>query len=181
MKIIGMGLNKTGTKTLGECFRILGFSYHMTCNEVAFNLWRKGDTDELMKIASVYNTFEDWPWPLLYREFDKYFPGSKFILTVRKNPETWYRSLCNHSVRTGPTEYRKAIYGEYMPHENKDSHINFYESYNQAIRDYFRERSQDFLEVCWEAGDDWDQLCHFLGLPLPNSLFPHANKGAYDI
>lgn len=179
MKIIGIGLNKTGTKTLGECFTILGYNHHISCNGVAFNLWRKGSTDELMKIASVYDTFEDWPWPLLYREFDKYFPGSKFILTTRKNSETWYKSLCNHSIHTGPTEYRKAIYGEYMPHDSKDKHIKFYESYNQTIRDYFHERPQDCLEVCWETGDDWSILCSFLNLPIPNIPFPHTNKGVY--
>jgi hypothetical protein len=179
MKIIGVGLNKTGTKTLGECFRILGHERHITCNEVAFNLWRKGSIDELMKIASVYDTFEDWPWPLLYPEFDKYFPGSKFILTTRKNPETWYKSLCNHALHSGPTEFRKAIYGEYMPQSDKDKHIKFYESYNQTVREYFRGRPQDFLEVCWEVNNDWNILCMFLNQPIPNVPFPYANKGTY--
>ena len=179
MKIIGVGLNKTGTKTLGECFRILSYERHITCNEVAFNLWRQGKTDELMKIATIYSTFEDWPWPLLYSDFDKHFPGSKFILTTRKDPEVWYKSLCNHALQTGPTEFRKAIYGEYMPQSDKDKHIRFYETYNQTVREYFRGRSQDFLEVCWEDGDEWNTLCNFLNQPIPDVPFPHTNKGMY--
>jgi hypothetical protein len=178
MKIIGVGLNKTGTKTLGACFRILGYN-HISCNEVAFDLWRKKNIDDLMKIALVYDSFEDWPWPLLFREFDAYFPGSKFILTTRKDSETWYKSLCNHAVYSGPTEYRKAIYGEYMPHGHKDKHITFYESYNQDVRFFFQSRPQDFLEVCWETGDNWENLCTFLQLPVPDVAFPHANKGTY--
>lgn len=178
MKVLGVGLNKTGTKTLGEGLKILGYN-RVSFNDVAFNLWRRGNMEELMKIASVYDAFEDWPWPLLYREFDKHYPGSKFILTVRKDPETWYKSLCNHAMRTGPTEYRKAIYGEYMPQESKEKHIRFYESYNQEIRDYFLGRAQDYLEVCWETGDDWDKLCGLLQKPIPKIAFPHANKGIY--
>ena len=179
MKIIGVGLNKTGTKTLGECFKTLGYKKHITVNEVAFSLWRQGKVEELMKIASMYDTFEDWPWPLLYPEFDKHFPGSKFILTTRKDPETWYKSLCNHALLTGPTEYRKAIYGEYMPQSDRDKHIKFYETYNQAVRAFFHDRHQDFLEVCWETGDDWERLCRFLNLPIPNIPFPHKNQGSY--
>ena len=142
MKVIGVGLNKTGTKTLGKCFKIFGYC-RMSFNDVAFNLWRTGHIEDLMKIASVYDAFEDWPWSLLFREFDKYFPETKFILTLRKDPEIWYKSLCNHAIHTGPTEYRKAIYGEYMPQASKEKHIKFYESYNQEVRDYFRERPQD--------------------------------------
>jgi hypothetical protein len=178
MKVVGVGLNKTGTKTLGKCFEVLGYN-HISSSPVAFNIWRNGNIDDLIKIATVYDAFEDWPWSLLFREFDEHFPGSKFVLTIRKDPETWYKSLCNHAVRTGPTEFRKAIYGEYMPQGNKVKFIDFYNSYNQNVRDYFRGRSQDFLEVCWETGDEWEKLCTFLHLPSPTIPFPHVNKSIY--
>ncbi len=35
------------------------------------------------KLVEQYDAFQDNPWPMLYRELDRTFAGSKFILTVR--------------------------------------------------------------------------------------------------
>jgi len=178
MKVFGVGLNKTGTTTLGECLAHWGFR-HISCSEAAFNLWREGNIAGLIEMAANFDSFEDWPWPLVYRELDAAFPGSKFILTTRGTPDIWFRSLCNHAVKTGPTEFRKAIYGEYMPHGHKKTHVALYEAHNQGVLDYFKGRTGDFIEVSWEKGDGWEILGNFLNLPVPNIQFPHANKGEF--
>ena len=160
MKVVGIGLNKTGTKTLGACLRKWGLR-HATFNEDAFKCWCKDDFASLMKMIEAYDSFEDWPWPLIYREIDTAFPGSKFILTKRKCAETWFYSLCKHADRTGPTVYRERIYGFSMPHMHKKEHLHFYEHHIDSVRAYFKGRSNDLLEVCWEDGDGWDQLASF--------------------
>lgn len=175
MKVIGIGLNKTGTKTLGTCLTYWGLR-HTTYSHQAFDLWRKRDYASLMQWINLYDSFEDWPWPLIYRQIDQAFPGTKFILTTRKDAETWYQSLCNHALRTGPTHFRKYIYGYAMPQENRAQHIRFYEQHNQSVREYFKDRPNDIIEICWERGDGWEQLSEFLGLPLPDIPLPHANK-----
>ncbi|MGF1572832.1 MAG: sulfotransferase [Sumerlaeia bacterium] len=175
MKIIGVGLNKTGTTTLGQCLKFWG-NTHCSWSTPAFELWRDNKHAELIEFARNYTSFEDWPWPLIYRELDEAFPGSKFILTRRSTPEVWFESLCLHAERTGPTEFRRVIYGYAMPHEHAEHHIHIYLKHNQAVRDYFAPRPQDFLEVCWEEGDEWSGLAKFLGKKIPNRLFPHANK-----
>jgi len=175
VKVVGIGLNKTGTTSLGECMVHWGLK-HISCNQDAFNLWRDDKYTELLEWVAKYDSFEDWPWPLIYKLIDDKFPGSKFILTRRKDAETWFKSLCQHANRTGPTEYRKYIYGHEMPHEHKEEHIKLYLNHLESVREYFKDRPSDFLEVCWEDGDGWSALSRFLGFELPGVEFPHANK-----
>ncbi|MBQ7626157.1 MAG: hypothetical protein IJS87_03775 [Rhodocyclaceae bacterium] len=175
MKIVGIGLNKTGTKTLGWCMKYWGFS-HVSCSEDAFKLYCDGDFEKLLSWVDAYDSFEDWPWPLFYQLIDRRFPGSKFILTRRKDPETWFASLCAHADRTGPAMFRKHIYGHEMPHAHKEHHIKIYIEHLSACREYFKNRQSDFLEVCFEDGDGWGELASFLGLPLPLIKFPHENR-----
>jgi hypothetical protein len=175
MKIIGVGLNKTGTKTLGACLRHWGFK-HISFSVRAFSLFKRSDFLGLFKVIRKYDSFEDWPWPLIFREIDGEFPESRFILTLRESPEVWFRSLCNHAKRTGPTEFRTHIYGYAMPHHHKSEHIRFYENHNRAVQEFFQGRPEKLLTVCWENGEGWKPLVDFLGLPAPDTPFPHENK-----
>jgi hypothetical protein len=135
-----------------------------------------GDTEELMRWVAEYESFEDWPWPLIYREIDNRFPGTKFLLTRRKDADTWFRSLCRHAERTGPTEIRKQVYGHEMPHGHRDDHVRVYEEHLRSVREYFSDRPDDLLEVCWEEGDGWAVLASFLGFENPGIAFPHENR-----
>lgn len=179
MKIVGIGLNKTGTSTLGECFEHWGLK-HVSYSAEAFDLWRENRLDELLGWVERYESFEDWPWPLIYREIDERFAGSKFILTRRRSPDAWFRSLCKHAEHTGPTAFRHRIFGHDMPHDHRDDHVSVYERHLKEVRAYFRERPGDLLEVCWEEGHGWDELAGFLGYERPEIPFPHANRGKQD-
>lgn len=177
MKIVGIGLNKTGTTSFGVCLHYWG-KRHSSCSREAFRLWREGDLSGLLDWVERYDSFEDWPWPFVYREIDVAFPGSKFILTRRRNPEVWFRSLCRHAELTGPTEFRRVIYGHAMPRGHREDHVRFYLPHNAGVRDYFKDRPNDLLEVCWEEGYGWEELAAFLGLEPPPIAFPHVNRSA---
>lgn len=175
MKIVGIGLNKTGTSSLGVCMKTWGLRQFWFSPE-AFDLWREKNIEGLLSMAERFDSFEDWPWPLVYREFDQRYPGSKFILTRRMSADAWFASLCKHAARTGPTRFREAIYGYAMPDGHKEEHIRFYQNHLLAVRSYFANRPGDLLEVCWEEGDGWQKLSSYLGLPDPGIPFPHAEK-----
>lgn len=174
MKIVGIGLNKTGTKSLRACM-VHWRQKHISYSNDAFELWRTANLDALLAWVNKYDSFEDWPWPLIYKDIDEKFPHTKFILTRRKDSDTWFRSLCKHAERTGPTSFRKHIYGYEMPHNHRDEHISYYERHLESVRQYFRNRPNDLLEVCWEEGDGWEELSIFLGFERPDLPFPHAN------
>ncbi len=167
MKVIGVGLNKTGTKTLGYYLRQLGFR-HRTYDYEAFQAYLKGDVAGLLQKMEEYDSFEDWPWPLFFREIDDHFPDARFVLTVRESPEVWYRSLCNMAVRMGPLKrYEKHIYGYAMPQGHREEHIQIYRAHNEAVLEHFGGRPDKLLEICWEEGDDAQKLARFLGVPAP--------------
>jgi len=175
MKIIGVGLNKTGTKSLGSGLRKLGFR-HLGWSPEPFNIYREQGFPGLLKILDLYDSFEDWPWPLVYRDIDRTIPGCKYILTRRKSAKTWYQSLCKHANRTGPTDIREYVYGFDMPDGHPQEHMQYYEKHNASVRDYFRERPEDLIEVCWEEGDGWREIAGFLGVKAPDIPFPHENR-----
>ena len=151
MKIIGVGLNKTGTKTLNTSLRHWGFR-HFSIDKDAVQLYIDGNIKGLLQLVEQYDSFEDWPWPLIYREIDQAFPGSKFILTRRKDSETWFRSLCDHAELYHASRTWKAVYGYENPKKHKREHIEYYENHNRGVREYFRDRPDDLLEVCWGKG-----------------------------
>jgi len=175
MKVFGIGMNKTGTTTLGECLSRLGFRHH------SFDLELTRAVDEgrmapVFEVADAYDSFEDWPWPLIYRQLDDRYPAAQFILTTRIDSDTWIDSLRRHADETGPTAFRQIVYGHAMPHGHEEEHVRIYERHNAEVRGYFGDRD-DFLEVCWEEKAEWDELCQFLGMPVPHEPFPHANEG----
>ncbi len=174
-KVFGIGLNKTGTTTLGVCLRTLGFRHAPYAGRFVPDV-KAGRFQDLFAYAEGYDSFEDWPWPLAYRELEARFPGSRFILTTRKDADTWFDSLRGHSERTGPTPERELVYGHAMPHGHRADHRRIYEEHNRAALAHFDGRPESFLHVCWETGSGWPQLCAFLGVDVPKEPFPHAHR-----
>lgn len=181
LKVFGLGLNKTGTTTLGKCLRQLGFS-HVSCRRDLLQRLRAGDLEPIFQVIERYDCFEDWPFPLMYRELlERYGERARYVLTMRSSPQRWLESLKSHSLRTPPEEQcRTLAYGYDYPHGYEREHLALYERHNRDVRAFFRERQAEhiLLEVCWEHGDGWQKLCDFVGRPVPNVPFPHANSAA---
>ena len=179
-KVFGLGFHKTGTSTLGECLKILGYN-HVSWSVEAFVYFYLGEDESLFSFIEKYSSFEDWPWPLVYQKAFERYPNSKFILTTRLNSEIWFRSLVNHVKRGNGVffPFRKYVYGKIDPLSNKSLYIDRYLSHNEKVRKFFSDKPDRFLEVCWERGDSWGCLCSFLGFEMLNERFPHVNSGSY--
>ncbi|MGW8159184.1 sulfotransferase family protein [Desulfoprunum sp.] len=177
LKIFGIGLNKTGTTTLGRCGKILGYRYTECDRGLLEDVVLRNDFARIGQTVERFDLFEDWPWPLIYKDLDRMYPGSRFILTIRKNENVWLDSLKSHSLRTPPLQHcRKLAYGYNFPHGHEQEHLELYRRHNDNVRAYFKDRDRDFLEICWENGDGFEKLCNFLGREVPAVPLPHANK-----
>ncbi|MGH9906629.1 MAG: sulfotransferase [Pyrinomonadaceae bacterium] len=179
-KVVGIGLPKTGTTTLGYCFKRLGFKHRTYDMDLAVQV-KRNQLDNVLREAEKYETFEDWPWFLIYRELDQRFPHSKFILTLRKDTETYVASLKGHHDREGirnkdfvKPHWWDEVFGVEPAQWDYQKSALRYERHNREVLEYFGERiNRDLLVVCWEKGDGWTQLSKFLNKRHPDEPFPH--------
>ena len=178
-KVFCIGFHKTGTTSLELALKKLGY-------RVKGSFGTK-DPDIASKVHELayamvdqFDAFEDNPWPILYRELDARFPGSKFVLT-RRPTEHWIRSQVKDFATT-ETPMRRWIYGEHAgcPMGNEDTYIARYERHNREVQEYFNNRPDDLLIIDLPNDDGWSPLCPFLGHPIPNTPFPHANKASWS-
>ena len=176
-KVIGVGFHKTGTKTLAACLETLGFR-NRSLDREAFALWRLGEVEAVLAMMELADSFEDWPWPFLYREASERFPDARFVLTTRRDEATWLESLALHVERHGRTSfnYRKYIYGVDDPRAEPQRFLEVYRAHNAAVRTYFADRPGRLPEIRWEDGLGWAPLCRFLGQPVPDVPLPHLNR-----
>ena len=111
-KVFCIGFHKTGTTSLGVALRRLG--YRVTGpNGVKDRKISENVFPMAHDLVKKYDAFQDNPWPIIYKEMDAAYPGSKFIL-LERNPESWIRSQVKHFGRRN-TPMRKWIYGVGCP------------------------------------------------------------------
>ena len=177
-KLFGIGFHKTGTTTLDKVYQILGYNACPVRTDLAESL-SNGNVEPTFEVVKQFDAFQDNPFPILYKELDQAFPGSKFIMTVRAD-DKWLKSIVN-SFGKEKTLMRKWIYGKKFgaPKGNEEVYLARYQQHNYEVREYFKNRTEDFLEISWENGDGWEKICSFLNVPIPEIAFPHANKGDY--
>jgi hypothetical protein len=178
-KVFCIGFHKTGTTSLEMALRKLGYrvkgSFGTKDPDIASKVHEMA-----YAMVDEFDAFEDNPWPILYRELDQRFPGSKFVLT-RRPTENWIRSQVKDFATT-ETPMRRWIYGENAgcPAGNENTYIARYERHNREVQEYFANRSDDLLIIDLPNDDGWSRLCPFLGHPRPNVPFPHANKASWS-
>lgn len=100
LKVLGLGLPRTGTSSLKAALELLGFGQcaHMEglfANPVKTGQWielfETGTTD-YANLFDGYQSSTDFPGCLLYPELSTQYPDLKFVLGLR-DPEQWYESM----------------------------------------------------------------------------------------
>ncbi len=71
---------------------------------------------------------------------------------------------------------RRWIYGVGFPEGNEAIYVKRFEGHIEGVREYFKDRPEDLLVLDLPKGDGGNKMCPFLGVDIPNALFPHANK-----
>jgi len=181
-KVFGIGLIKTGTTSLGAALAELGYRHTSQRRNALLEHVRRGELEPIYRWVDRHDSFDDWPWPFLYEPLSETYPRSRFILTVRRDPETWLDSVLRHCQREGASPGRAMFFGHEMPEGNEEAYLARYLEHNEAVRRHFRHSPERLLEVCWEDGDGWEPLCRFLGLRAPQrKAFPALNTRAQPI
>ena len=173
-KVFCIGFHRTGTKSLAAALKHLG--YRVTGpNGARDPAIAKHALALALGLAGEFDALNDNPTPLLYRELDAAFPGSRFILTTRST-DAWLASAVRY-FGADETPMREWIYGHGSPLGFEAVYRQRYEAHNAEVVSYFQGRS-DLLMLDFERGDGWQELCAFLGEAVPGAAFPHVNRTA---
>lgn len=179
-RVFCIGWSKTGTSSIIEALRLLGFfSWHFAPWVIGISHF-SGDLSQTrvdLREIEEYSAVADLPICALFRELDKNFPESLFLLTVR-DTEKWVSSAlaaaeCNRDFCGSPDSIYRWAYG--APIIDRSVFQNRYLQHNREVREYFGKRP-DFLEIDVTSGNPWPKLGAFLKMPVPDVSFPHTNR-----
>jgi len=168
-KIFGIGLPKTGQTSLALAMQTLGYKtvqYPYKSSQI------------------IKNDFAiDLPVTIKYKNLDKKYPNSKFILTTR-DFDSWLESMRNHYRRSPASKrhkkqlmFRLEFWG--TVNFNKKLMTKKYYEHIEDVNQYFRKKKKDLLVINITAGEGWKKLCPFIGKKIPRKPFPKENVGKY--
>jgi hypothetical protein len=192
MKVISVGVGRTGTYSLKLAINQLGFGpcHHM--EEVLMNqprqvpLWMAAldGRPDWEAIYAGYESATDWPTAGFFRELAAAYPAAKFILTVR-SPESWADSF---SQTIYPfVSKRDRIREEMLPWIDMACRVihktGFPDGLDVAgLREAFIAHNEAVKTtipahrlLVYQVKEGWRPLCEYLGVPVPADPFPRSN------
>ena len=185
-RVFGIGMHKTATSSLHAAFQILGLdSAHWKSAHWAKAIWSEMIASGRSQTLERHYALSDLPITILYKQLDKAYPGSKFILTTR-NEWKWLRSVRNHwspdrnqfrlSWNTDPFTHKihKEVYGQKGFDET--IFLNRFRQHNAEVMEYFKGRPNDLLVMDMDEGAGWPELCRFLQKPEPSVPYPRKMR-----
>jgi hypothetical protein len=210
-KVFCLGLSRTGTTSLHEAFcaldlRSVHFPIHLFTQSEALALppfrptlrlgpyaaWRRGKELKASRvhhdakgILENHDAFCDLPVPLYYRELDRLFPGSKFILTTRDGG-SWLESM-KWLFDDGAVLWKRGHVGDELHQRaygttvfDRKKILAACERHHREVAEYFRDREGGLLTLRVDRGElRYETLAGFLGLDSPLSgPCPRANEAA---
>lgn len=161
-KLFGIGLSKTGTKSLGRALKLLGYKVK-----------HYPDPDDILAEAEKYDALCDTPVIPHYKELAALYPSAKFILTIR-DVDDWLASCEHHWSQFRPHKKglanRRRVFGR--EDFDADTFADIYRAHFDDVMTFFEDEPGRLLVLEITGGEGWLKLCEFLGIDLPFD-FPH--------
>jgi len=170
-KIFCIGLSRTGTTSVHGILEKLGFKSKHFVGPLLNDDW---------EVVDRFDALGDTPIPLLFKECDARYPGSKFILTTRDKAD-WLESM-KWMFRHGRViwkwplflgHYHQRIYG--VNHFDQKVLVRAFDNYHAEVSAYFASRPNDLLEVNIDDGICVEEICQFLETPFRPVKVPRSN------
>jgi hypothetical protein len=161
VNVIGAGLPRTGTLSLKLALDALGLGPTCHLSDLLADpdraaLWAQAleGRRRWAKIYEGYHSAVGPPASGFWEPLIRTYPNARVLLTVR-DPESWSRAI--GATAWGAREPLARLVEGMARH-------------NEAVR---RGVPRGRLLV-WSAGEGWEPLCEFLGIPVPDVPFPHV-------
>ena len=202
VKVFCIGRNKTGTTSLKCAFEDLGYPVgdQRKAEILTGKHYFDGNFQPIIDYCKTAQVFQDVPfsYPETYKYLDKAYPGSKFILTLRDDPEQWFRSITSfhakmfgkdgrvptvEDLKNAPYVWPGFMYNMVRVHGtpendpyNKKIMVAHYERYNREVMDYFKDRLDDLLVINVGENGAYQKFIEFLGAESSYNDFPWKNR-----
>jgi len=158
--VLCVGFQKTGTSSFGRAMKQLGFSHFGYDRDLAAAAARN-DIGRCLEFASNFDSLDDLPWstPEFVAAFRIRFPGSRYVFLDR-DEQHWLRSYFAY-FKTSCTEAEALA----RVREHRLKILDLLADEPHVLR----------MNIC--AGEGYEKLCPFLGIPVPDIPFPWENRG----
>jgi hypothetical protein len=194
LKVVGAGLGRTGTNSLKLALEQLlgGPCYHMfelIAHPQQVPVWERAIRGEEVDWGSLFDGYAatvDWPGCAFWRDLAAANPNAPVLLSMRDSAHTWWASMEQTIIPAlqGPmlSDHPDLMRGQEMVREmfrtrftpdfaDREAAIAEYERHSEEVR---REIPAERL-IEWQPCDGWEPICRRLGLPVPDTPFPHEN------
>lgn len=197
MKVIGAGFGRTGTMSLKVALDELGVGPCLHAMESLLGArsaagsthWERaanGEPIDWQQSFTGWGSTVDWLGARFYPEMLEQWPEAKVILSVR-DPEAWYES-CDVSLHATSMLRPPRVSAAAAPLLKAVDTAIWQEIFDGRFgeRDYALEVFERHrLQVAgvvaperllvYDISEGWEPLCEFLGVPVPQTPFPHLN------
>jgi hypothetical protein len=182
LKYLGVGLSRTGTKSLCKAMTKLKFRSrhwepelleHVVLGTLNHPNFRKYDDFDFVC---------DIPHAYFFREIEQAYPGLKFILTER-DEDKWYESMDKHFRKDAARDaLAKAIHLMVYGRDDFDNLRPFlykkrFRDWNDTVKRVIPAEKLLVMDICC-GKDGYAALCPFVGTAVLNEDFPHENKSS---
>jgi len=209
-RVFCLGLNKTATTSISEDLENLGFDAFPKSNQMEFNGYLSLLFNDNIGtfIDFVENTkftfFNDIPISTteIGKKLIRYTPNSKFILSIRNNPELWVKSVkkfFSENIEGDKLNPYKVVYNSYYHENNFNTYgylagvfeswdldrfegsldeklYKFYLNHNREIRKQLIKYNCEWIEIDASKQGELKRLTDFLGVYNTKDNFIHTNK-----
>ncbi len=190
LKIVGSGLGRTGTKSMQTALNMLGFGpcHHMVevfAHPESIPLWIEAGAGrpDWDAIFAGYQSMVDYPGAGHWKALADYYPDAKVLHTVR-DPDRWFEStqetiFAPGSATTVPEGPMSAFFdsfiGDIRPHlQDRAFMTDHFRRHTEAVKAAIAPERL----LIYEAGQGWEPLCAWLGVPVPAEPYPSENDRA---
>ena len=196
LQIIGSGFGRTGTLSLKVALETLAFTpcHHMDVvweNPLQVPFWQDvaaGRTPDWAKVFAGFAAQVDWPGAHVWRETAAAFPQAK-VIHSRRPDEKWWASFSRtigklmtlqQSLDVPP--HVREMFAVVMQIIGQQTFGGRWTDRDAALAAYHKREADVRAAIpasrllVFDVVEGWGPLCAFLGVPVPETPFPHRNK-----
>jgi hypothetical protein len=178
VNVIGIGLPRTGTRSLAEACALLGMrSIHYSPHLRHLPAWPR--------VFDGVDAAWDYPCSGWWRQVTGAYPDARVVLTVRRSVPAWVASMRRHiEACRGKEDFGRlqseavhtCLFGEAHPSDE-----TLAAAYVRHTGEVLATIDPDRLLVfAVDRGDGWRDLCGFLGCSIPETDFPWLNRSSNE-